>query len=626
MERFLSYILITAVLGTVFAPAVAGAASTNEISVFDAQSPGFSWSNCLPDLPGPDVDSSDNFDFTKCVALISFNVLFRPTAVILWLSGQIFNGSIHFSLDKAVFDSDLIVNGWKTTRDFANMFFIFILLYIAIATILQLGGYGIKDLLVKVLIIALLVNFSLLITKVIIDASNVLAWEFYNNMTTEGGTVTTKLFGKGARDISSVFIAGFNPQNLLSTKSFEDWQGIEGEDIAIIVLFLCGALMNLVAAFVLFAGAIFFVIRIAVLWLIMMLAPLAFLAMALPAAKGYAKQWWDKLFNQSFFAPAFLFLLYLVSKLVRGVPSNAAGEQKGILAVIFESMEENSRGLSGIEGFLASLLVILIHFVVMVTLMVGSLIIAKQLGAYGSGAVMKWGDSARKWGQGYAGRVSKRYIGRAATAAGGALEKERESKIGRGFAKTIKSVPFLQRGIAGVAQLKKKEVGRYEKQYAGLDAKTLEQLKGKFGTTTEARMAMENIIKKKNAQAAKKEDVNEENKKYEKIEKELPKMEEWNKADKTRKIEIDVALEANKVEMQKNPSEEVNKKRAQFLVEKEQLDERMKEINQMREEKKKIEENRTRRREMEGLEEGVAEAKAMAGEARKPKETGPEKT
>jgi hypothetical protein len=437
---------------------------------------GMSWANCVP---GPSITPSRDFDISKCVAVASYYILYTPTALILWLGGQVLNGSVNYALDGKTFNSDMISNGWAISRDVANLFFIFILLYIAIATILQLSGYGMKDLLVKIIIIALLVNFSLLICKVIIDASNILALQFYQNMTIQGGTVTTGLFGSNARDISAAFLEGFNPQKLLSTQNFENWQAAGGVTVVVgvIVMFLLGSIMNIVSAFILFAGAVLFVIRIAVLWLIMLLAPLAFLAMVLPATKQYASEWWNKLFKQAFFAPAFLFLFFLVVKIIY------PGQGKtGILDSMFGSLAQNTANLNGINGFFASIITILIYFTIMAVLMIACLIVAQKMGAYGAGTVMKWGKDAKKWGQGYAGKISKRGAGYVAEKALQRAENKPEGRVSG----ALKTIPGLTRGLAKASswreQQKKEKEKKYVKQYGSYSDAALSQMtKNKFG-------------------------------------------------------------------------------------------------------------------------------------------------
>ena len=50
----------------------------------------------------------------------------------------------------------------------------------------------IKKILPSLIVVALLVNFSMMITKMVIDASHIFAWEFYNQIdVTKGGKVVT---------------------------------------------------------------------------------------------------------------------------------------------------------------------------------------------------------------------------------------------------------------------------------------------------------------------------------------------------------------------------------------------------------------------------------------------------
>ena len=86
----------------------------------------------------------------------------------------------------------------------------------------------------SLIVVALLVNFSMLITKMVIDASHIFAWEFYNqiDVKNEKKLGDGKIFANMKNDINvygefakknlaNVFIAGFNPQELLTGKETE---------------------------------------------------------------------------------------------------------------------------------------------------------------------------------------------------------------------------------------------------------------------------------------------------------------------------------------------------------------------------------------------------------------------
>ena len=112
-------------------------------------------------------------------------VFFWPSYYLVYFAGTLFDTAIVFSISGQAMDTSansMIAVGWTTIRDLINLFFIFILLYAAISTILQYGNFQLKNVLAKIIIAALLINFSLMIGKMVIDASHILAWEFYNRI------------------------------------------------------------------------------------------------------------------------------------------------------------------------------------------------------------------------------------------------------------------------------------------------------------------------------------------------------------------------------------------------------------------------------------------------------------
>ncbi|MBP8994851.1 MAG: hypothetical protein KBG30_13725, partial [Bacteroidales bacterium] len=77
-------------------------------------------------------------------------------------------------VDASVFTKmPVVVTGWKVARDFANLFFIALLVYVAFGYILRINTKNNQKLLVNIIIMAVLINFSLMIGGIIIDFSNV---------------------------------------------------------------------------------------------------------------------------------------------------------------------------------------------------------------------------------------------------------------------------------------------------------------------------------------------------------------------------------------------------------------------------------------------------------------------
>ena len=108
-----------------------------------------------------------------CFLLIIYYTYFQLPSLILYVSAQFFNAMINIGIDSALTISSVFIPmAWAVVRDLSNIFFILILLYIAIQTILGIG-HETKKMIAKVVIIALLINFSMFFTKVVIDSSNI---------------------------------------------------------------------------------------------------------------------------------------------------------------------------------------------------------------------------------------------------------------------------------------------------------------------------------------------------------------------------------------------------------------------------------------------------------------------
>ena len=103
---------------------------------------------------------------------------------ILTIAGLLFNWLVTHTIIEFgnVYSSikDAVELAWSAFRDIANILIIGIFTFIAISIIVGLKEYGQKKLIANVLIIAVLINFSLLFTKMIIDGSNFAATQIYN--------------------------------------------------------------------------------------------------------------------------------------------------------------------------------------------------------------------------------------------------------------------------------------------------------------------------------------------------------------------------------------------------------------------------------------------------------------
>lgn len=245
-------------------------------------------------------------------------ILVKIPMFFFGLAGIIFDTLLAFSLSSTIIkNADFVNKGWVIMRDLSNTFFIFILLYIAISTILQTAGGQTKRLLATLVMVALLMNFSLYITKFVIDVGNVFALEFYTNMGVLGQSyITLGTVGPNGipsdiqpRSISAIFKDAFKLQALFGPDFLN--QAPKNLPLTVFMFTLVG-IMYLVAAFVFLSAGFLFLARVVAFWFLMILSPLAFFSMILPYTRGKIwGQWSSQLVSQSFFAPIFLFFVYL---------------------------------------------------------------------------------------------------------------------------------------------------------------------------------------------------------------------------------------------------------------------------------------------------------------------------
>ena len=96
---------------------------------------------------------------------------------VIWALGQLLTLMMWVLITIAQYNdfikSQPIIFGWVIVRDVCNMFFILILLIIAFGTILHIPQYNFKTLLPKLIIMAVLINFSKLICGFLIDFAQV---------------------------------------------------------------------------------------------------------------------------------------------------------------------------------------------------------------------------------------------------------------------------------------------------------------------------------------------------------------------------------------------------------------------------------------------------------------------
>lgn len=277
-----------------------------------------------------------------CIARIFYYVLFVPTSFLFGLAGTVMDFTIMYSVSDSSYRTPFVSEGWQVVRDLCNMFFIFILLYIALTTILDSGGSKNKASVVNVIIIGLLINFSLFATHLIIDASNIMARVFYNPKVIVIGEKDASGEINNTQDeelehipLSEGIVAKINPQRLL----LQENQGVakskatsitnkanintneDAEDKGIssgtfILVTIMASIVNFVGMMTFLTISLSFIGRVIGLWIAMVLSPLAFLSYTVPETKNWSyvgwSSWWSETTKAAFMAPVFVFFMYII--------------------------------------------------------------------------------------------------------------------------------------------------------------------------------------------------------------------------------------------------------------------------------------------------------------------------
>lgn len=199
--------------------------------------------------------------------------------------------------------SDIVRQAWPFVQGIANLGFIFALLYIALATTLRLESVttSIQKLLPKLLIAALLVNFSLVIGGLLIDTSRLLM------------AVEIRLLGNGL-DYEN-FTKKLTEKSNQVGATLAAISNVDTNNASALILKMIQSslfLGLLTAAILLIAANLF--IRYVVLLILLILSPLAYLALALPNTSKYASQWWGMFIKWVLYGPIVLFFLIIVTR------------------------------------------------------------------------------------------------------------------------------------------------------------------------------------------------------------------------------------------------------------------------------------------------------------------------
>lgn len=251
-----------------------------------------------------------------------------------------------------------IYKSWVLIRDLLNISFILVLLYTAFTIIFQVDSSN-KKIILTVVLMALLVNFSFPITRFIIDISNTLMYTIVKTMGMAQGFASLT-------DSTSLH-ALVNPVNPTLETLF------------------ASVIFSFIFALTLVATGLLLIVRMIALAILIIFSPVAFVATILPGTKSYASKWWTNLFNYALFGPVMLLMIYITTQLMVGFSQFNTLKKFAIVG------RDSVAG--GNENFIGAMAYMSIP-VVLLWIGMGT---AQSMSIAGAGAIMGQAQKVGKW-------------------------------------------------------------------------------------------------------------------------------------------------------------------------------------------------------------------------------------
>jgi len=375
------------------------------------------WPNCLLCFVRYMVSLPIRMIFAVIVGIFGLGALIAGVfyaivaVIVTWLIGVIMSVGIVPGADNT---PEIVRIGWNFSRQFANLFFILALACIGLATILRIKEYEAKKALPTLIIIALLINFTPVIVGFVVDMGNIVTKFFLDS----AGPI------RGMLDIMQTavdyLVTSMAHLFLRDGDFWADFLEIMGEFIGIVIY---GAVLfiffNVAVSIYLVIGMIFF-FRTVILWILMILSPIAFLSKVFPDTKTtkmvfpgilHWDQWWEKLIQWTVIGIPIAFFLYLSNLIMANESSIQSIFSSGELEQGLTEMHDAYAVAAVLPGFqdqFVSLFSSLLAPTVALVLLGMGVLISIQAVPEGARGVLEIAKTkGAKWGRSWAGRVAR---------------------------------------------------------------------------------------------------------------------------------------------------------------------------------------------------------------------------
>lgn len=271
-----------------------------------------------------------------------------------------------FQLNTVIMLNPVVTEGFKIALAFANLGFVLGIIIIAISTILRIESYGMKKLLIKLVAMAILINFSLVIASAALSFSNNLTGFFLEK--TNPATSDQGFYG-----FATNMISAFGPQKLYNVSSGVTdslAKGFSEVVIGALNMYFVGFFSALLA-FLFLAMAALMGVRFVYITMLLVVMPFAWMMWVFPSTQHLFKQWSDKFVKWVMFQPIMFFFVYLSLLVTKNVGD-------------FKLVDQASPILTGLSNSGMSIFVAqastFANMLVVIALALGGLFVANKMG------------------------------------------------------------------------------------------------------------------------------------------------------------------------------------------------------------------------------------------------------
>lgn len=236
-----------------------------------------------------------------------------------------------------------VEQGWIVVRDTTNMFFIIVLLLTAFATVIGRDEFHYSKILPRLLMMAVVINFSKTIIQIGIDFSQVVMLTFVNAFAQSGAG-------------NFVYALGLDQMMQIG-----NGRGAPGAANIIIAYMLAIFFMSIALGVVIILTC-FLIYRIVALWVVLIISPLAFFITALPPNLkskfgSLGDEYWSKLSGLLTGGPIIAFFLWLTLAVTQQSANgaNSGGSLARVLNLVRpDSGAGDANGATGVIGAVGS--------------------------------------------------------------------------------------------------------------------------------------------------------------------------------------------------------------------------------------------------------------------------------